>query len=1393
MARERDAYFVVRGYKYQFDQTILRWLNLAGEEELQLECGEDIDVVNSSILRRELGQVKYLTTPMSLRSPPCRIAIAHAVAHFNDNRSETRVFRFITNAALTSERPSPFDDRKPGIEVWKQIKDGKVAEPDLGIRLQQLLAFLQSLSKPAKGINAETWRAFSCFINSCKPGDFSEFVTRFEWSYSEPNAADIERTILKILQETVGLRRNQVKDAYARLLLFVIRLISKPGPKILRQRFLNLALGPGEQSEQDTLLLTFLQDLFALDSRVQSLESQLRKQNDALEEVREAVISTSFGQSERVSVESEFAINSIAAPPLVRSWVPRTESVKEVQSIVDSTNWCALNGSMGSGKTQLAALLAAQADNYVYVSLSELNAIEANFFLHHFFTQLASKKRQGSVTAAGLASLPAGAIVIVDDVPRFHEGAQLANRLIQIAKQVAQREHKLLTLSHYQIPFGVQESLDDATFAESTAPRFTRDDTRDLLLRLGFTDKEFNDDTLESLHRFSDGNPTLITAIARELTKGSIRNFDASALPNSLVDEIAHRLVQTVDEAESRELLYRLCVVIGSFGSAEVSTVAGVPPTLDRKREAMVPLLGLWVERQSNDSSVVCPLVRQFGQEELSSSVRQDVARALARRLLSSLSITVIDFTKVVSYLDTAGGGLELAWSLYTGIDSCDSLPRAGQKIIYEVASRDQLLDRCPPELALFVKAKLIWLADVLDLEPSHHIEGAKSLLAGTLNQSASSTAGYLLLAGIELAKHDFVEAVRLCSVVLKAWQAGDPLWEERVDTSLDKDNLAISQIWTLVTGIRDTRTFNLWFQCIADLRGEFAKKVFRAPPAVDGAKLALDLPWMHQHEMATEGRDFTPILETYDCVKTYARKHKNPVLEALTIRSEVIVRAEYLEDLPSAVAIAEGFLKQNDESEIVVFVICDVVGRQYLYQKQPYKACDYLQRAAAQSIDCLIDLQCQNRVELSKALAECASEGSAQAARDAVELAKRHYPATSDLLLVSCLGEAAIALGLTGQHHDCFSHLDDAYVLLREKFDGTSDWKARAAYLGNALGFFATMATIGVPPSEDYTVPPRGHLIKEGKAAAEWYDESNHKVIDAAPTLLAMFANAVGEPERSFFWASTGIDEARRRGALSFQYRLAETLIPQRLLSGEIEEALDYAAEASVAFIASFVSQKNSSFKLTNMDALTILGERPNENWARADEMLLFIGVIPAIVHIFAQENSVDQSLNRHQEILDNYAKIHHSDSFSDAASAIGSYLTGSGARELLDAGNHPWGDSADGLRSVHYMLSSFADDSDLGNAAVAHAVVTHSCASHFLVDDPVGLFLTRSLATYWRNVVQKSRFLFRAPAVVESDIDALMDERLPNVKLLLRRVLVGLGISLPAELATTSDWLNS
>ena len=148
LSRNRDAYHVIRGFRYQIDLTILRWLDLKPQERLELENGEDIDLVSGSIkdsdnkLRRTLEQVKHRNRPLTLRSEESVSAIANAVEHSQQNPEIKILFRFSTNADPVAERRSPFDDRTPAITVWQGLCQGTITEAETTRRLRGIRSIL---------------------------------------------------------------------------------------------------------------------------------------------------------------------------------------------------------------------------------------------------------------------------------------------------------------------------------------------------------------------------------------------------------------------------------------------------------------------------------------------------------------------------------------------------------------------------------------------------------------------------------------------------------------------------------------------------------------------------------------------------------------------------------------------------------------------------------------------------------------------------------------------------------------------------------------------------------------------------------------------------------------------------------------------------------------------------------------------------------------------------------------------------------------------------------------------------------------------------------------------------------------------------------------------------
>jgi hypothetical protein len=157
--RDRDAYFVLRGFRYQIDITILQWLELRPNQILELERGEDIDLIARSLhafpkeFSRHLQQVKHLEASITLRSSPALEAIANLFHHLRTNPGLDLSFAFITNASAGVERSSPFADARPGIAVWEFLRTSLSIDAQAAVDIQAIRTLLLGTRRPSGPCN----------------------------------------------------------------------------------------------------------------------------------------------------------------------------------------------------------------------------------------------------------------------------------------------------------------------------------------------------------------------------------------------------------------------------------------------------------------------------------------------------------------------------------------------------------------------------------------------------------------------------------------------------------------------------------------------------------------------------------------------------------------------------------------------------------------------------------------------------------------------------------------------------------------------------------------------------------------------------------------------------------------------------------------------------------------------------------------------------------------------------------------------------------------------------------------------------------------------------------------------------------------------------------------
>jgi tetratricopeptide (TPR) repeat protein len=284
LPRDRDAWGVIRGYVYQVDMTIYRWLALDMNQVLALEFGEDIDLISKSLIaaddderERLLEQVKYREASLTLKSPAAIGALACAVEHRCANPDFHLFFRYTTNAIIVRERSSPMPERMPALVAWERLRRGELTPSVQNDVLSGLRRLFANARRPSD-LPRETWSQFRGFLKSATDAELLELVRCFEWGSGGPKSELLAVRIQEALRSRgFAQDEKEAEQQYHRLFLFVFKLLCMPGAKRLSvpDRSIQLAL-PTLSASDRALLNDMLPQIRRLEARVATLEQTYR-------------------------------------------------------------------------------------------------------------------------------------------------------------------------------------------------------------------------------------------------------------------------------------------------------------------------------------------------------------------------------------------------------------------------------------------------------------------------------------------------------------------------------------------------------------------------------------------------------------------------------------------------------------------------------------------------------------------------------------------------------------------------------------------------------------------------------------------------------------------------------------------------------------------------------------------------------------------------------------------------------------------------------------------------------------------------------------------------------------------------------------------------------------
>jgi hypothetical protein len=1082
--RNNDASDTIRGYVYQVDLTIERWLNLQPDEYLQLECGEDIDVISRSLMgdeQRLLEQVKNYTNSITLWSAGA--AIANFVEHRHNNSGINLRFLYTTTASVTVERPLPETlKRKEGIFVWEQIRRGSLQAISQDDALTGIRNILSRDKKPDK-LPDTTWNIFRNFITTSSDDDLLDLINKFEWSTETPSAQSLSPRILEIIiQQQYVTNDIEAEQLYERLFLYVFKLLSQPSIKQLAIQNLIEQLSLPTLSENDHKLLNNVvirlcnleSQVSSLKPRVLSLEQGLIQLLNAFSPVHNQLQQEFQQQGIDVAISCIFQPPDLSIPPIVEQLSRRVKTVTTLAKVYDNFIWLAIYGTSGSGKTHLAVLLVQYIGTCcAWIKLRDLSIEKAVQELDKslkLLTNLPLQSNRYNWYCHICQSLGNGALLVLDDLPELLGSDELSERLVQLARACNLYGVKLLSTSPYQLTFTLQELLGEQILYSTETPPFNDNEVAEILQAYGSPASVIQADTRFINILLAQQHPQLIVAIARYLrqhnwqTTGDIEErLFRGDYRYAINNQTVKRVLDSIEDENARDLLYRLCLPVGSFSQKDVQAVASVNPPIQRAIEHLYTLIGLWVQRDVNEQLLISPVVKPLGSSNLLPETRKSCHQVLAELIISKHNLNSIDIENAIIHFlgaeDFNRAGLMLISALH-------KLSKVDNAVYY--GNLLSLWGSLP-------------LPKEMDLSFRIILRGFQITARNKHNKPISYLIKNLDTLLEEANENDAIGVITACMNVHSIFCVDDPVRANRyLRTALQfqpyahipgTNELALPDsaslgftIWTTAQGIDTTEKLLDWINTVEQLTVEQRNFAFTHEVAELGCLIVAEDLWLKESEKPREEQNWSEVFAAYVDFAERAYRLDLELLWACAIWSKIIILAEYQRNISAAISVAEIALRQASSEPRVQFLIKGCIGQQLVNANRNNEAVTWLSQALSENTNVYPIVQIKALLSMSRATSEQDSSLAVEFARQAVFLAE-NINDIDKTTLVKVLSEQAIAQGFIGEISAVFISLDKAIKHLLVCRTDTDNWKILFTVFGHVTGYFTSIARTGNPP----------------------------------------------------------------------------------------------------------------------------------------------------------------------------------------------------------------------------------------------------------------------------------------------------------------------------------------
>jgi hypothetical protein len=1155
---KRDASASIAGIVYQVDVTIVRWLSLRTNELLELERGEDIDVVregapNSAV--RTLEQVKRRSPKLTLRSADALSALACFCEHRQVNPDQRLRFKFITTSELGEEQHWPLGGS--AIEFWQSLRAGDLTDPELTEALSAIRRFLMTCEKPSK-LNASTWAYLQLAIAENNGKELVGVIQSFEWSVQARDYEGIEADIKRGLVDSGhAADAGSAETLFERLFLYVFKRLCQDGLKRLTPEELSEQLKLPNLSVSDEAVLGIVREFRG---RLLELEQQVVRDNAVLKALSSQVtgLITSFGSSFRYVQP----IPSLDAPVLVDPAIPRSAVVAVVMGELSTGRWVSIVGEPGCGKTQLCLLVAERPGSRalwinlrgqeqswaaINAALQGASGVPFHPLLREWYRDVTQR-------------LPPETIIVIDDLPRILPGSPLDRQLEFLRNACRNRGLRVMSTTYHDLPAVLAAS---GEVAEVRVPRLTTAEIVELLRSYGAPATIVGNATLaDLLVTATQGLPVLVVAVASFLKSvdwsvdwPSFSSVMTGGFASDLKRDMKGVIENTVNRPDTRELLYRLSCVVGPITPDQVEAICRVPLPIQLGLEKLSELRGVWIQPYSSSTYLVSPLVDKSVGDYLDPTTRRGVHGILGALILKRKTLAPVDVVTCIYHFQQASMVNQAAVMLIQALMFASELETEaqGEWMIASIWANSELPAEIDINLRLALRAAQIRLADARGKDQTFLLTDLENLI-GASRGAPIAQAGLFMansLLALQFVRSEPDRANRYIIETLKSLELA--AFPDGTKMPVPPGMAFESLLWATAIAPKSTTEIDSWFNAVEQLTPSQRANLVSSDLADENSIVLCDSIWYSEYRKPEGERDWHAVENVLIHIEQRAKDLGLPILRAAAIRTRIVVVAEWYRDIGQAKTLAEAGLSWavRDEER---FLITEVMGRQLAYAGRLSEGLAWIERALEFKVREYAFLRRNLLITAAEGVGGFAPAMASGYTADAVEVTKA--AALNPARVAEALGEHCIALWNSGQANKAFSAWEEAICFLTQAREDNTPWLQTFLAFHHAAGYFSSLAVSGKPPRLDYVPANQGFFLGTADIAVTLYKP----ILDSLLLVrTAMFAEGVGATATAGRWAEKGLKHTGQLGADLFSVS-GWLLIAPAILKSDYGEAIQAA-----------------------------------------------------------------------------------------------------------------------------------------------------------------------------------------------------------------------------------------